>query len=102
MTTDRVTYTDKDWRALERRLKESAEMTELKPDYNLGYLFKIAQVLLYAKESVFHFSVGWDWNFQAFTAHITLPESKFLADSNTPEHALLLVLELWLEKRETL
>lgn len=99
MTIERMNYTSEDWHALERRLKDLAEFTELKPFYQLSYLFMIADKLLTKEEGTFHYQVGWDWNFQAYTAQITTLTAKYNVDCDTPEHALLLVLELWLEKR---
>ncbi len=101
MPTERLNYNEQDWRNPETRLAAMAEMASPTP-LTLSDLFKVAMKLLYAHTGAFHFDVGWDWNFQACVAHVTTGDSKkFYADGDTPEHALMLVLELWLERRGT-
>lgn len=93
-------YDEGQWMNLEAHLAEKIDPDNVPLGFTLDFTFDLAEKLLYKfSGGAFHFDVGWDWNFQAYLAHITVANgNKYVSDSSTPVQALLLALELWLEK----
>lgn len=99
---EHVNYSDEQWNALTKRLCEAVEIPyygSYDDESDLNLPFEIAERLIQPVAPTASYGVRYNAMSQDYVATITTKDADYMGCSNDAGSAMLLALELWLDKR---